>query len=571
MKKRAVLYARVSGDDRKNSTSSLEGQLELCREYAKSNGWEVVEELAEDDRGASGASFDLPQLNRALSLANEGKIDVFVTREIDRLARNLGKQLVIETDFTKLGVEIEYVFGDYEDSPEGQLNKHIRAVIAEYEREKIKERLLGGRRRKAKAGFLVKHGNVPYGYQAVEIVNADEKLGEKLTIDEAMAQVVRMIFEWYTVDGWGSPTIARELNRRGVLPPSVARNTKSPHGVGWTSSAVLRIVANETYAGKWRYGKRNKNGRNPEDHHIPVDVPAIVSEDVFRLAQQKRKSNTIKSKRNTKREYLLGRRCRCGNCQTPMVSLTRVRKNGVDSYSYYRCPVYHAQRTHYMHVQCDVRKYFRADYWDARVWHAIKEFLADPERITIGYERYIEEQRKFNKPIENRIAVIDGLLEQKTEELSRLLELYLAGSFDQELLIDHKHRLEEIIEALKNERESLSLQIKSSLTQEQLDEIQQFSQTVATGFLGADTDFDARKRLFDFLGVEVSFHIEDDVQVAYVFCDLGKVKRLAYGDETSLTQTSSRPRGSEQLTNFPPGEAGNCMPNYKHSMDCRRS
>ena len=41
---RAVLYARVSGDDRNNSTSSLDSQIELCRTYANENGWEVVAE-----------------------------------------------------------------------------------------------------------------------------------------------------------------------------------------------------------------------------------------------------------------------------------------------------------------------------------------------------------------------------------------------------------------------------------------------------------------------------------------------------------------------------------------------
>ena len=89
MNKRAVLYARVSGDDRNNSTSSIDGQLNLCRDHALSHGWLIVEELAEDSRGASGASMDLPQLRNALGLAADGKFDVLVTREIDRLGRNL--------------------------------------------------------------------------------------------------------------------------------------------------------------------------------------------------------------------------------------------------------------------------------------------------------------------------------------------------------------------------------------------------------------------------------------------------------------------------------------------------
>jgi len=62
MAKRAILYARVSGADRGKDGRNLEGQLEMSRDYALAHGWEIVAELAEDDRGASGASFDLEKL-----------------------------------------------------------------------------------------------------------------------------------------------------------------------------------------------------------------------------------------------------------------------------------------------------------------------------------------------------------------------------------------------------------------------------------------------------------------------------------------------------------------------------
>ena len=142
MKKRAVLYARVSGDDRGREGRNLAGQLDMCREYAQDRNWQVIEELAEDDRGAPGASFELPELNRAREMAKAGEYDVLVVRELDRLSRKLAKQLVVEEELNRMGVEVDYVLADYEDTPEGRLNKHIRATIAEYEREKINERMV---------------------------------------------------------------------------------------------------------------------------------------------------------------------------------------------------------------------------------------------------------------------------------------------------------------------------------------------------------------------------------------------------------------------------------------------
>lgn len=53
----------------------------MCRVYAQEHGWNVIAELAEDDKGASGAAFELPELNQALEMAQTGDFDVLVVRE----------------------------------------------------------------------------------------------------------------------------------------------------------------------------------------------------------------------------------------------------------------------------------------------------------------------------------------------------------------------------------------------------------------------------------------------------------------------------------------------------------
>ncbi|MCD4739490.1 MAG: recombinase family protein [Anaerolineae bacterium] len=104
---RAVIYARVSGDDRSKEGRNLESQLRLCREHALRIGHRVVAEMAEDDRGASGADRDLPQLKRLLEMARAGEVDVVIVREMDRLARSLVKQLLIEEQLQSLDIAIE--------------------------------------------------------------------------------------------------------------------------------------------------------------------------------------------------------------------------------------------------------------------------------------------------------------------------------------------------------------------------------------------------------------------------------------------------------------------------------
>lgn len=561
--KRAVLYARVSGDDRLNSTSSLDSQLQMCREYAEQQDWEIVAELPEDARGASGASWDLPQLNNALDMAKEGRFDVLITREMDRLARNLAKQLVLEEEFKRLGVKVEYVIGDYRDTPEGQLNKHIRAVIADYERVKINERMVRGRRRKAEAGYVVLHGNTPYGYRAVK----DEQ-GVRLEIDEETAEIVRMIYQWYVFEKWGAPNICRELNRLGIPPPSRAKkNVRTAKATNWNHSQPQRILVNETYAGKWRYGKRNKRGKNPDDHQIVVNVPAIISPELFEQAQKQREINRRIYKRPAKYKYLLRRRCICGECQAHMVSTTSGSKN--KTYPYYRCSVRHQQVTHYATKTCTMTKHFSTRYWDQAVWQAIKEFLEDPTKLFKGLKQHQSELETMNEPLQARMNTLDDLLKQRRTELDRLLTLYLSGEFDKSLLIERKERLERTIEALQEEYHNLDEQKVQNITDQQIRDLEIYTQQIRKELGETDEDFETRCRLLDLLGVTVTFSIEDGREVADLRCEFGFEKRLL--GRLITDRTLSHQPESGLSANSREEEGDKSMLNYMHSMDYRRS
>ena len=126
-------------------------------------------------------------------MAHAGELDVLVVREVDRLSRSLAKQLIVEEELKRCDVQIDYVLGDYPDTPEGRLNKHIRATIAEYEREKINERMKRGRLLKVKAGSTMFNGNPPYGYREVQ----DDDGNWELVIVPEQGQIVELIFTWY--------------------------------------------------------------------------------------------------------------------------------------------------------------------------------------------------------------------------------------------------------------------------------------------------------------------------------------------------------------------------------------
>lgn len=521
MSKRAVLYARVSKDDRRNATSSLDGQLNLCRAYALENGWEIITELTEDDRGACGAEFDLPKLTEALDMAKSHKFDILVTRELDRFSRGLAKQLVVEGQFKRAGVQIEYVLGDYPETPEGQLNKQIRAVIAEYEREKIKERMLSGRRRKVNAGNVMTHGPAPYGYLSVKI---DDKVF--LEIDEETAVVVRLIFQWYAHDGISVNEIVRRLSGQRIPTPTDKKNmrgVKKKKGFGqWSKATIHYILKNETYAGRWHYGKKSSNtGRNPKSYWIAVEVPAIISGETWQLAVERRQFNKANAKRNLKHDYLVRGFGICGHCGYKMQTHGYKNKSSVRTrhYFYYRCGV-RANRTQHSHIECSLPE-FGADDVDAVVWEEVKAFMTKPEKLRKGIRTYQAEREQANAPIKERLSMVDGLITDNQAQLDKLLDLYLSNAFPKDLLLERKSRLESIIDALKVEQASLNGKMTQTLSDEQIRNLEIFAAEIAEGIEVADKDFDTRRRIIENLGVQVTFAREGEDKVIYVRCEFG--------------------------------------------------
>jgi putative DNA-invertase from lambdoid prophage Rac len=133
----AAIYARVSAFDQQP-----ENQLQELRRYAEARGWTATEFV---DRGISGAKDKRPALDALLRDAKRRKFDVVVCWRLDRLGRNLRHLVTLLEDLQSLGVAFVSL-GEGIDctTPAGKLQLHILAALAEFERERIRERVLAG-------------------------------------------------------------------------------------------------------------------------------------------------------------------------------------------------------------------------------------------------------------------------------------------------------------------------------------------------------------------------------------------------------------------------------------------
>ena len=134
---KAAIYARVSTVDQEP-----ENQLQELRRYVEARGWSAVEHV---DHGVSGATERRPALDRLLADARRRRFDVLVCWRLDRLGRNLKHLITLLDDLQALGVAfVSLAEGIDATTPAGKLQMHILGAIAEFERERIRERVLAG-------------------------------------------------------------------------------------------------------------------------------------------------------------------------------------------------------------------------------------------------------------------------------------------------------------------------------------------------------------------------------------------------------------------------------------------
>jgi site-specific DNA recombinase len=350
-----AIYARVSTEEQAKSGYSIDSQILACRKFLIANNL-IEAEIYKDD-GYSGEFLERPALEQMRTGLYEKIINHVVVFDPDRLSRKLSHMLLLADEIKAAGAELHFITGDYDASSEGKLFFSLRGAIAEFEKDKIRERTVRGKRSKALAGKLT-HNDKTFGYDY-------DKGNFMYVVNENEAETVRKIFDLYTTQGYGFGlrSLRAELNANGIV---------NRQGKPFTLSNLQRILSNEAYAGtKWsfkRYDKtigqhKKKQIKRDKSEWIPIIVPAIISPETFEKAKQCRSANTIRATRNAKHDYLLRNIIKCPLCGYSMSG--QHTKWYEKDYYYYRC----SAQTH--DFNCPNTAYIPADELDAMVWDII--------------------------------------------------------------------------------------------------------------------------------------------------------------------------------------------------------
>jgi len=330
-------------------------------------------------------------------------------------------------------VDIVFLKSPSGGSPEDQLVVQFQGMIAEYERAQIAERSRRGKRHKAQQGVVNILSGAPYGYRYVKKTDTSAAYYEVL---ESQAGVVRMVFEMYTKQQLNIRAIARLLNQRGI--PTRTGKTR------WERSTVWGILRNPAYQGTACYGKteqrprqritrllRQRNGvpkRNSANHERPrsewitVPVPALVSEQIFALAQEQLERNKHHAQRRTIEPTLLQGMLVCQQCGYALYRCSA--RTSRRRLYYYRCIGSDAHRQ-LKGALCTNRP-IRQDYLDPFVWNQIIRLLEDDTLLQAEIDRRKEAIRNTD-PRRQRHETLRREQARLGKNIERLITAYQEG------------------------------------------------------------------------------------------------------------------------------------------------
>jgi site-specific DNA recombinase len=474
-----------SANSRQNAKRPSSGK----RKISSSSSYTNFEEV--QDPGQSGASLERPGMDRVRDLVAAGGVSVVLSQDRDRFAREPAYHYFLRREFEEHGTKIRTLNDRGDESPEGELTDGILDQLAKYERAKIAERSRRGKLQKARQGKVLAGPRPNYGFRY-------NSARDNYVVDEDTMRVIGRIFRMVGAEGQPINAVKSDLDREGVSPPCGGRF--------WSPKKIRDIVLDDVYRshayeeieplvspevavrlesekryGIWWFNRRRyetkqvgdagPEGRRyrrqirvmekPRSEWIAVPVPdsGIPREWVDR-AREAIWDNTRPSANADRVWELSGGVFCCGECGCRMMAHTTTDpKRGKRKYHYYHCP----KRGRHGVPTCSNRKNHRAEDVELLVWGFVSSLLKDPERLRVGLERMIEEERAGMRgdPDQEAKAWLERLSEFETERRGYIRLAAKGHMTDEELdealseLDNTRRTAEKELDAIKGRKEVL--------------------------------------------------------------------------------------------------------------------
>lgn len=407
LRKRAVIYCRVSTDKQEQEGESLEYQEDKCRKYAELHGIDVILVLHEAKSGFIHYSLR-EKLTLARQMVRDGLVDMIIVWDLRRFSRNFVHSAMIFEEIESAGSEIVSVSENIDNSLTGKLIRSILAWSAESEREKIVEYANRHWQTRLEHNLPVATGRPPYGWQWKD----EEKTQYVIHKENAAMRI--SIFSMFVDEDMSLRGIANKLTEDGIAPPANGRHAKGKRSV-WRASTIRKLLTDPENIGILRICKTtsvmtdtgNKTRKlNPNMKTIPGGIPAIVAVDVYELAQIKLKNNRSDKShlhRNPE-DFLLKGHIFCKTCG--------YRMHGRYLGNLYPHPFYGCINDANKYIACPEQPYIRTDKVNQIVWEDCCRVFERLDLIRDTIEFNIEQSLQNMLEDTQGRALIDQLREE---------------------------------------------------------------------------------------------------------------------------------------------------------------
>ena len=415
--KTAVIYARYSSDNQ--TEQSIEGQLHVCQDYAKSNDILILDTYI--DRAMTGTNDNRPAFQKMIADSKRKEWDYVLVYKFDRFSRNKFETLKHKTTLKENGVQLVSATEYLPDTPERIIMESIFEGYAEYYSAELSQKVRRGMRETRNKGNY-QGGPLIYGYKVEN---------KKVVINEEQAEVVRFIYEQYAIGVYVKDIIA-ELTSKGIYNKGkpFARNT------------IYKILKNEKYSGVYRY----------KDEVFDNMYPQIVPTSTFEIVRKKVENNKY-GKQSTDTIYLLRNKIKCGYCGSSITAEGGTSKSGKVK-RYYKC----IGRKHNNGCQKSMQ---RKEFLEEFVINSTISYLTDKANIDEMIKLLLKHQDVVSKEnvTLNMLEKEKKQCESSLDNIMKAIERGIINNTTNKRMTELENQLEDLEKKLLIEKSKISVKI----------------------------------------------------------------------------------------------------------------
>jgi site-specific DNA recombinase len=441
---KVAIYIRVSTEEQAREGFSMEVQREYLLDHAKRLGWEVYKIYSDDE---SGYVLDRPALKEMFQDARAKKFELIITYKLDRFSRKLKDLLNIVDELENYGVAYKSATEPFDTTTSaGKLMFQQLGSFAEFERNRIKERVFPGMIKGVQQGNWQGARYAPYGYH----YNKEKKL---LEVVPEETDIVKLIYMMY-LSNKTTGQITEYLYLKGY---------KTRSGGKFNSALVCKMLKNQIYLGKLIWNQHHYDTKQHTNTRVgykyvrndPSQIvvaqgrhqPIICQED-FDLVQKKLRANRkgVLHRRNVF-EYPLTGILYCAKCGyryqgTSSISNHRTKKRK----RWYKCS---CMGTY--HIKCD-NPSVKAEDIEPKVFDIVKKVLAHRDMVNGRLDALVKANIYHNNAdVRQELDKLNELLNGNLTKQSKINDAYMDNLIGIEIYKDKVSLLREEEKQIKAE------------------------------------------------------------------------------------------------------------------------